>query len=160
MPPKRKKKFNIKIIKEFTGYYKFLSNFCNSPIQYKDKIYPTAEHLYQALKTKDESIRDNIRTARTPIIAKNMGRCVKLRDDWEEIKDKLMYMVVRLKFIQNGLINSLLCNTGDTRLIEGNYWHDNYWGNCTCLKCNKIQSNNQLGKTLMKVRIVCRQKRE
>ena len=40
----------------------------------------------------------------------------------------------------------------DIMLIEGNYWHDNYWGNCLCPKCKEIEGQNQLGKILMKVR--------
>lgn len=31
-------------------------------------------------------------------------------------------------------------------------WHDNFWGNCTCVKCENIEGQNWLGKLLMKVR--------
>ena len=41
--------------------------------------------------------------------------------------------------------------TGDAELIEGNTWHDNYWGVCSCSKCNG-RGKNRLGKLLMKVR--------
>jgi hypothetical protein len=47
-----------------------------------------------------------------------------------------------------------LLATGDATLIEGNYWHDNYWGVCTCENCvsNGIVGRNRLGTLLMKVR--------
>ncbi len=141
-------------INAFRKQYWFLSNFCKSFIKYKGKVYPTAEHLYQALKTKNKNQRNKIRKVSTPTEAKVMGRHVELRDDWEEVKDKLMYMVVRLKFLQKSELKLLLKNTDNKQLIEGNYWHDNYWGNCTCFKCKNIKGRNQLGKTLMKIRIM------
>jgi hypothetical protein len=36
-------------------------------------------------------------------------------------------------------------------LIEGNWWHDNFYGSCTCNKCVNKGENN-LGKILMKIR--------
>lgn len=139
-------------IKQFKGLYRFLSNFYASPISYQDKSYPTAEHLYQALKTKDQGEREKIRFAVTPGEAKRKGQKIRLRSDWERIKDKLMFMIIRLKFLQNPKLEEYLFNTGDDLLIEGNYWHDNYWGDCLCPKCKQIKGRNQLGKTLMKVR--------
>lgn len=141
-------------INKFRGKYEFLSNFFPSSIIYKGKTYPTAEHLFQALKTKDESTRAKIRKAKTPGAAKKLGRQASLRSDWERGKNNLMFMVVRLKFQQNLILQSALLNTGDDILIEGNWWHDNYWGKCTCPKCDKIKGYNILGKTLMKVRTI------
>ena len=45
-----------------------------------------------------------------------------------------------------------LLATKDAELIEGNWWHDNFWGNCLCSKCKDIQGKNMLGKLLMKER--------
>ena len=39
-----------------------------------------------------------------------------------------------------------LLDTGDTELIEGNNWHDTFWGVC------KGKGQNNLGKILMEVR--------
>ena len=143
---------NKDTITKFKGMFRFLSNFYSSPIRYQDFIYPTAEHLYQALKTKDPDSRTKIRMLPTPGKAKRIGRKVILRENWEDVKDKLMFMVIRLKFLQNSKLEEHLFNTGDDILIEGNYWHDNYWGDCLCSKCKNIKGRNQLGKTLMKVR--------
>jgi len=45
-----------------------------------------------------------------------------------------------------------LKNTEGYELIEGNFWHDCYWGNCSCEKCKNIEGQNVLGRLLMKVR--------
>ena len=37
-------------------------------------------------------------------------------------------------------------------LVEGNHWHDNIWGDCSCNKCNGTKGTNYLGKILMTVR--------
>jgi len=139
-------------IHSFNDSYRFLNNFYSSPILYQEKIYPTAEHLYQALKTKDQDIRNRIRLTISPGRAKRKGQSIPLRKDWERVKDKLMYMVIRLKFLQNPKLAQRLLRTGSRPLIEGNHWHDNYWGNCICPQCQSIFGKNQLGKTLMKVR--------
>jgi predicted NAD-dependent protein-ADP-ribosyltransferase YbiA (DUF1768 family) len=36
-------------------------------------------------------------------------------------------------------------------IVESNNWHDNYWGDCTCLRCYRI-GENHLGKILMRLR--------
>ena len=144
----------MKDINEFRGDNSFLSNFYKSDIKYNDEIYATAEHLFQALKIENKDERNNIRISKTPAIAKRMGRNVILRTDWEDVKDKLMYMIVRLKFLQNNDLMLKLKNTENYSLIEGNYWCDNYWGNCTCYKCKNIKGFNKLGKILMKIRIM------
>ncbi len=144
-----------KEIKTFQEEYRFLSNFYPSPIAYQEDIYPTAEHLYQALKTKNELTRKHIRIARTPGQAKKMGRTIPsiyFRRDWEEIKYELMFMVVRLKFSQNSKLKQALFRTEGRTLTEGNRWHDNIWGNCLCPKCIQITGENHLGKILMRVR--------
>jgi len=155
MPPDRKIKFGIRIIKEFTGKYKYLSNFYSSPIHHQGIDYPTAEHLYQALKTRERSMRRKISLLNTPGQAKGMGRRLTLRSDWNKIRITAMRWVIGLKFDQNQELKEKLLATQNSILIEGNYWHDNYWGDCTCSDCKNIMGSNYLGKILMKVRIVC-----
>lgn len=140
-------------ITNFRGEYAFLSNFSHSLIVIdKDEIWDTAEHLYQASKTLDKNERNRLYMAVTPGKAKRLGRKVTLRPDWEEIKYDIMLNVVRLKFTQNLKYAYLLYYTQDKKLIEGNTWHDNEWGNCNCLKCQDIVGKNYLGKILMQIR--------
>ena len=47
-----------------------------------------------------------------------------------------------------------LLSTKDRELIEGNFWHDNFWGDCSCKKCQDIEGGNRLGKLLMEIREV------
>lgn len=63
-----------------------------------------------------------------------------------------MYEIVLAKFEQNIGLRDRLLAAGDAELVEGNYWHDNYWGQRSCPRCINAIRFNQLGKTLMRVR--------
>lgn len=141
------------MIDSFSESNAFLSNFFDAYLIYEGIIYKSSEAAFQAAKTLDIAERQRIATM-TPSQAKKTGRSLQLRTDWEEVKDKVMYDVCRAKFKMNGALHleELLLATGDEELVEGNTWHDNYWGNCTCDKCKDIPGKNQLGKTLMKLR--------
>ena len=69
-----------------------------------------------------------------------------LRKDWEQVKDDIMYEVVRAKFIQHPILAQQLLDTRDAELIEGNNWGDTYWGVCNGY------GKNMLGRILMRVR--------
>lgn len=137
-------------ISTFRGQYAFLSNFHPSPILVYDRIWPTVEHAYQAAKTLDSNQQEYIRFL-TPGEAKRAGRKIKLRDDWEEVKEKVMSMLVREKFNQIPELTKALIATSPQILIEGNMWHDNYWGICYCKRCGG-HGKNRLGAILMEVR--------
>lgn len=62
-----------------------------------------------------------------------------------------MEEILKCKFSNENLEKKLLA-TGDTELIEGNYWHDNFWGQCYCSRCKYIIGHNHLGKLLVKIR--------
>lgn len=82
----------------FRGEYWLLSNFYNCSIEYEGKIYPSVENAFQASKVLDEDERE-IFTKCTPVEAKRLGRKVKLRDDWEEVKVLIMTGLIFTKFI-------------------------------------------------------------
>ena len=133
-------------IDSFSGEYEFLSNFFPSVICDPDGItYPTVEHYFQAMKTVHLSERKEIAAAPTPGKAKRMGRRVFLRSDWEGIKIEVMRQGLKQKFADKELRDKLLA-TGDAILIEGNWWHDTFWGVCDG------KGENNLGKLLMEVR--------
>ena len=135
----------------FDGEFAFLSNFYPSKIDDSYFDYPTVEHYFQAAKTLDLEKRAEIAAADTPGRAKRLGRKVKLRLDWEEIKDQVMLEALRKKFEIPALREKLLA-TGNKKLIEGNTWHDNTWGDCYCERCKDIKGQNRLGKILMQIR--------
>lgn len=139
------------MIAEFEGKYAFLSNFYPSPILYDGIVYPTNEHFFQAMKTLDREERKRIAAAETPGQAKRLGRHVRLRADWEQIKVDVMRTGLMLKFTDAMLAEKLLA-TGDEELIEGNWWHDNTWGSCLCSDCINKPGRNLLGMLLMELR--------
>ena len=142
-----------KIIDSFDGAYEFLSNFYEAPVKWQGITYPTSEHAFQAAKVINPAVRLKIAAAPTPGKAKRMGRQVELRADWEQVKENIMYEIVKSKFTQNTYCLLALIATGDAYLIEGTTgWHDNEWGNCDCPKCKDIEGKNKLGKILMRVR--------
>lgn len=137
-------------INSFQGEYRFLSNFYPAWVTYEGEEYPSTEHAYQAAKTTDTGMRAWIKNAKTPGDAKRCGREVDVRDDWETIKPIVMLDLLLQKFNHPHLKKKLLA-TGDANLVEGNRWHDNYWGKCNCGRC-RAGGLNMLGRLLMKVR--------
>lgn len=134
-----------KLIDSFSGDYDFLSNFHPSPVLLDGIEYPTVEHAYQAAKTLDKEQRKAIQLAETPGKAKKLGQKVDIREEWELIKLLVMSNLLIQKFDVPGL-HSLLIATGDAKLVEGNWWHDTYWGVCDG------KGKNHLGKLLMQIR--------
>jgi ribA/ribD-fused uncharacterized protein len=141
-------------IDSFTGKYEFLSNFYPSPILLGSVTIPDVEHGYQMFKTDVPGEMLIVLSASTPGGAKRAGRKVTMRPTWEEEKDGIMGLMVALKFRQHPELEKLLIETGDAELVEGNNWHDNYWGICLCEKCmlTSTGGQNKLGKILMRVR--------
>lgn len=132
-------------ITSFSGAYSFLSNFYITAVTYKGITYTNAEAAFQAQKTLNPTHQEQFHNA-DPRTAKRLGKKVELRADWEDIKDDIMYEVVKAKFSQNETIKQWLLETGDATLIEGNTWGDTYWG-----ICNGV-GKNHLGNILMSVR--------
>lgn len=140
-------------IKEFQGEYRFLSNFWESPIPVSGVgTFASAEHLYQAFKTTLPSEMVQVMTAPTPGAAKRVGKLITLRSDWDEVKDRAMEITVFRKFYSNPELMQKLWDTVGSTLIEGNHWHDNYWGSCSCPQCEDKPKLNQLGLILMDLR--------
>lgn len=70
-------------ITRFRDEYFFLSNFYLIDIELDGKIYPSAEHAFQAAKCVYADDHEKIRTASTPAIAKSIGRSVHLKRNYE-----------------------------------------------------------------------------
>lgn len=147
----KESKTHSSMISSFIRYYRFLSNFYLHDIVFDNKVWMSSEHLYQALKTDDPFLRERIRNCSTPAKAKHLGSLVKLRYNWDNIKVGVMLKVLKIKFSDDELL-SRLKGTYPHKLLEGNCWHDNFWGNCYCVKCSSIMGTNYLGKLLMKIR--------
>lgn len=132
----------------FNGNESWLSNFHKSPIQLGAIEYPTVEHAFQAMKSEDINERRKIAKLDTPGQAKRAGQKVKLRENWEETKVMLMYMLTRKKYLENPKLEEKLIATGSMLIQEGNSWSDTYWG--VDIKTGK--GINMLGNMIMIVR--------
>jgi ribA/ribD-fused uncharacterized protein len=133
-------------ITSFRGPDHFLSNFYPCFITVEDEVYPTVENAYQASKTLDEPTRRDF-IYLTPMDAKRYGKEITIRADWECIKLDVMEGLLKQKFKVGSDLAQKLMNTGEEELVEGNHWHDTYWGQCPL-----GNGENHLGKLLMKVR--------
>lgn len=136
------------VIREFQGEYRWLSNFYPASVTYMGIYFTTAEHAYQAAKCAKKEDAYIIADLPSPADAKRKGKRVTMRDDWEDVKDDIMYDIVYLKFASHPTLTKKLLDTGDDTLMEGNYWNDTYWG----VDKRSGRGQNKLGKILMRVR--------
>ncbi len=132
-------------IDSFRGEYAFLSNMYDAPVLYEGIAYKSSEAAFQAQKALDEAVKKTF-AQYSGKQAKFHGKRVDLRGDWESVKERVMYEVVKRKFSQNPDLKEKLLATGSKELIEGNTWNDRYWGVCRGV------GQNKLGKILMRVR--------
>ncbi len=135
----------ILVIDQFIGEYAFLSNFYLSRVIFEEYIYRSAEHAYQAAKSLEPEVRVEIQGASSPAEARKLGRMLRLRSDWGDVRLPTMLSIVRSKFEIEPL-RTWLANTYPSRLVEGNRWGDTYWGVCDGI------GQNKLGRILMIVR--------
>lgn len=144
----------------FKGELCCLSNFHLCKISYENLIYPSVENAYNAAKIYIEGDLNatNIErkrrmfTSRSPSRAKTEGLEVEKRADWDEVKEEIMYELLKQKFTVYKDIRDVLISTGDDEIVVTNMWHDNYWGVCNCSACKDKEKHNKLGKMLMKLR--------
>ena len=98
--------------KDVNGY---MSNMYPSEILYNNLIWPSAEHLFQALRYNDIRIQGLIRREKSPMRVKAVA---KMYSDQRVIRPlsnldvRLMETVVWLKFEQNKEMSDLLVNSG------------------------------------------------
>jgi ribA/ribD-fused uncharacterized protein len=134
--------------------YGCFSNFSDHPFSLDGKGWPTSEHYFQAQKFAGTPDEDAVRNANSPMIAARLGRSRKrpLRRDWESVKVDVMRRAVLAKFEAHADIREVLLGTGDEAIVEETT-NDYYWG-CGANGNGK----NMLGKILMEVRAVLRER--
>ena len=170
-------------IEQFKDEWNFLSNmYDDSPIEFNGKTFRSSEHLYQAgkfLPGSDErqEILNVVEPKRTKSLARELVKTNNnLTKFWDTapiegarpVKLIVMEKVINIKFAEGSHLAELLVMTGDAYLKEGNWWGDNYWGDCQTkygwrghawreVPCAKMKGTNWLGKLLMARRKVLRQ---
>ena len=138
----------------FEGPYSYLSNFHDHafPVTFNDNgreiilTFRSSEHYYQAMKATNPNDFMIVVNSPNAFMSKKNGRKITIRPDWDDIKQNVMYDVLRYKFSYNQVLGQMLLMTGNKDLIEGNYWGDTYWGMCNG------QGSNHLGIQLTEVR--------
>jgi ribA/ribD-fused uncharacterized protein len=125
-----------------------LSNFFRCIVPYEGISYSSAENAYQAAKTLEPG-RRKVFAFLSPAQAKSQGKLLPLRGDWERVKLEVMEDIIAEKFKENSPLATYLISTDPHELVEGNYWHDQFWGDCTCSKHLGVPGENHLGKLLM-----------
>ncbi len=130
----------------FVGPYSFLLNSYPAPVKLDGEMYANVEAAYSAARTEDESVRKAIREARTPSVARRIGRAVPKH--WWHVSEDTMVELLRQKFAPGTELAERLLATGDAQLVNRNLWDatDTFWG------VYKDRGENQLGVLLMQVR--------
>ena len=138
-------------VEQFSGPFKFLSNFFWSELSFEGLTYPSVEHAFQAAKLPEDQQRKSWGFTNPTLSfgeAKRLGRQVPLRDDWKEIREEVMAECLRAKFETPQLREKLLL-TGDRELIDGHSGSpDLIWGYHIPSK----KGENRLGILLMELR--------
>lgn len=120
------------IINSYSGKYEFLSNFF-----FVDNYCVEIE--FQADKAVREEDRQRIMNLynrhdltnyKKATEAKRIGRFIKCRPDWPAVRVPIMKEKLLIKFSYLTM-REMLRETKDAQLIEGNWWHDTFWGVCT-----------------------------
>jgi len=130
-------------------FYMF-SNFSSFQVEWRDYLWPTSEHAYQAARFMDcrEDLVDAIKTAKSAHDAYKIAQANKIsqRKNWNDDKVDVMYSICRAKLQQHAYIQSHLRETLDERLVEDSP-KDSFWGWGSDRK-----GRNELGKVWMRLR--------
>lgn len=137
-------------------------NFSAFTVEWRGKVYPTAEHAYQSAKFANsddipfgegiarQNIADLIRNAKSAHDAKQMGNlpmwqsCI--RKDWDVIKLQVMEEILRAKYDQHEYVRSKLEESQKMMIVEDSS-EDAFWG-----RGSNWKGQNHLGRLWMKIR--------
>lgn len=128
------------------GEHGEFSNWFAAEFELDGLRWKTSEHYFMAQKTTDKRAREQIRKAKSPAVAKALGRAVKLRRDWDAVKFDVMVRACHAKFSQNPSLAAALLSTGDAAIHED--CDDPWWGGGP----NHPDGRDLLGRALMVVR--------
>lgn len=128
------------------GKYRPLSNFHMEPLVVEGRTFPCSEAAYMAEKTDSPEWKDRFTKVTTALQAKQLGREVPLKSNWDDVKTVAMRKVLFAKFTQCEYLKELLLSTGEKYLEETNWWKDTFWG------VFEGVGKNTLGILLMEIR--------
>jgi len=135
----------------------WLSNMTSVPILYKGHTFNSTEAAFMWEKDPNGTVETpegvipwlQFCLTQPPNIVKKKSREVKLREDWNDVKLKIMYDVLVIKFSQPYFMTKLLA-TENQNIVEGNFWNDRFWG--VDVKVTPNEGENWLGRLIMDIR--------
>lgn len=139
------------MIPQFVGPYAFLSNAYPVKVTLDGLTFPSVENAYQAAKTLDVEKRLQF-TVCTATYARKLGTQLPRRPDWEQIREDILYKLLKQKFQKGTPLAQQLVKTGDAYLCDINNTHSTYLGACICARCVYTKHHNALGELLMRIR--------
>lgn len=131
----------------YQGPWYMLSNFAAFAVLWRNVLWPTSEHAYQAAKFDDVEIQIEIRLATSPhtaklIANKYLGRRL---PDWDSHRLAIMEEILRAKLDQHEIIQERLLRAAGRVIIEDSPI-DPFWG-----RGRDYNGLNHLGKIWMKL---------
>ncbi len=123
------------------------SNLSLISIELGNELWKSTEHYFQAKKFNDAEIINEIRNEKSPYRVACLGQTRKypMRNDWDIVKNEVMEMAIRARFIQWPEYSFQLKNS--IGILYDRTAVDDYWG----IGMNK-RGKNITGKILMVIR--------
>lgn len=134
------------MIDRFEGKYAFLRNDYSCNVEYDGDVYPSADHAFQAAKTKDLSLREKIKNSDLNEARKIGKKEIVLDLNWNQDRLKIMETIQENKFSSLPMKVRLLL-TKDEELVQGGMKYDTYWG-----QDDSGFGENNSGLIIMKIR--------
>lgn len=136
-------------IKFYTPEFYVFNNFSAHAVEFRGKLYPTAEHAYQAAKCADPRGQEAIRNAHSPLQAKllaNETYQATKDPEWGSKKVAVLEEILRAKLAQHSEAQEALQKSGREDIVEDSPI-DYFWGTGA-----DGSGKNMLGKLWMKIR--------
>lgn len=135
------------MINRFKNEYHWLSNFYNCSVEINGLKYPSVEHAYQSEKSNDLEWKLYCQFTKSAGLVKIKSKELITIDCWHDIKLLVMEYLLRQKYYKEPF-KTLLLNTGNEYIEEGNYHNDEFWG----VNLRTGEGFNNLGLLIMKIR--------
>lgn len=149
------KKDDVILFRKTKEKFGSLSNMASGfPVTINGVKIRTIEHLYQASRFPyDILIQEKIIKERSPMTAKMISKPYrnKTRENWINIRIRIMRWCLKVKLIQNYEKFSLILLSTDNKLIVENSRKDKFWG---AIEQNDgiLKGENILGRLLVELR--------
>ncbi len=135
-------------------FYIYFSPYTAHAIELEGQVYPTVEHAYQCQRYTDQKIIDEIRMARSPVLAWQVSSKYKHLQISEfkesNYKRAMMKKLMKLRALQHEEVRKALLDSGEQKIVKhiltyppgDGFWDDGEDG----------KGQNEMGKIWMEIR--------